>query len=450
MRIKDIKPASYNPRTITDEKLAALGRSMREFGDLSGIVMNIRTGNLIGGHQRIKHFNQSWPVKKRKHTDEMGTVALGEVVTPFGAWSYREVDWPKEKEIAANISANQSGGVFDEPALRDLLIEINDGTLDMEMIGFGNDELDRIIGPGEPTEERDAPPQIDQAEELNKKWQVKLGDLWTIGEHRLLCGDSRHPECAELVLRGGRAFMMVTDPPYGVEYDASWRLCFEGRTGLATGKVINDECAKWASAYVHSSVDVAYVWHGSNYSAQVALGLEACGLIIRSQIIWKKNYMTISRGDYHWGHEACWYAVRKGTAARFVGGRKQKTVWADIADTINPKDNIYAMLIDPMTVYAFPAAATTLWELPRDKQCGGGHSTQKPLECMARPIRNHGAEGDIVYDPFLGSGTTMVACQNLNRKCRGTEISPAYCAVVLQRMADAFPGIEIRRKESTS
>jgi len=247
---------------------------------------------------------------------------------------------------------------------------------------------------------------------------------------------------------GGIAFIMVTDPPYGVEYDASWRSCFGEKHQLANGKVLNDERARWASAYMNANVDVAYVWHGSTYTAQVAMGLEACGFAIRSQIIWKKTNITISRGDYHWGHESCWYAVKKGTSARFVGGRKQKTVWADILDTINPKDNIYAILVDPMTVYAFPASATTVWEMSRDKQCGGGHSTQKPLECMARPIRNHGAAGDIVYDPFLGSGTTMVACENLKRKCRGLELNPNYCAVILQRMADAFPGIEIKRIES--
>ncbi len=239
--------------------------------------------------------------------------------------------------------------------------------------------------------------------------------------------------------------MMVTDPPYGVEYDASWRKCFGEHHQLSLGKVLNDERCRWSAAYVHAGVDVAYVWHGAKYAAQVALGLESCGLEIRSNIIWKKQGIVISRSDYHWSHESCWYAVRRGVTARFVGGRKQKTVWADILDTVTDRDALYATLVDPMTVYVFPASATTVWELSRDAACGGGHSTQKPLECMARPIRNHGAEGDIVYDPFLGSGTTMVACENLKRKCRGIELSPVYCAVILQRMTDAFPGIKIKR-----
>jgi DNA modification methylase len=126
-------------------------------------------------------------------------------------------------------------------------------------------------------------------------------------------------------------------------------------------------------------------------------------------IIWAKNQFPIGRGHYHVKHEPCFYAVRKGSTAGWIGDHSQ----------------------------------TTLWDIDKPQKSETGHSTQKPLECMARPIRNH--ESEFVYDPFLGSGTTMVACQNLNRKCRGIEISPAYCAVILQRMADAFPGIEIKR-----
>jgi DNA modification methylase len=445
MKIKDLKPAEYNPRKITGEKLAVLKKALVEFGDLSGIVYNRRARRLIGGHQRIKTFNKEWEINKTKATDDRGTVAVGYVETPHGRMTYREVDWPEAKEKAANIAANQHGGEFDEGLLKDMVQELKLSGADMDLIGFDAEELSAIFNGGQDDEPRDAEPKIDQAEELNKKWQVKPGNVWQIGEHRLLCGDSTKAEDVERVLGGGQPFMMVTDPPYGVEYDASWRLVFGEHHKLSSGKVINDERARWNSAYIHAKIDVAYVWHGSQYAAQVALGLEACGLVIRSQIIWKKTNMTISRGDYHWGHEACWYAVKKGATARFVGGRKQKTVWADILDSINPKDNIYAVLVDPLTVYAFPASATTIWELPRDKQCGGGCSTQKPLECMARPIRNHGAEGDIVYDPFIGSGTTMVACENLKRKCRGIELSPAYCAVILQRMTDAFLGIKIKR-----
>lgn len=167
MKIKDLNPAPYNPRTITDEKLAMLGKAMQEFGDLSGIVMNIRTGNLIGGHQRLKHFDPSWPIKKRKCTDSTGTVSLGEIETPFGVWQYREVDWPEKKELAANIAANKHGGEFDEPKLKDMLIEIDDGSIDMMLTGFDTDEISDLLD--DPTAE------LEYLEKISKQTKREIG-----------------------------------------------------------------------------------------------------------------------------------------------------------------------------------------------------------------------------------------------------------------------------------
>lgn len=227
---------------------------------------------------------------------------------------------------------------------------------------------------------------------------------------------------------------MVTDPPYGVEYSPEWR-----KTAKATGKVENDDRASWSATFALSGCSVAYVWHAGKYANIVARSLEAARFVIRNQIIWKKNRVPMSRGNYHWAHEPCWYAVKEGDNARFIGGRKQNTIWGDIIDNfVLSEEPLYAVKLDLETIYAFDAGMTTVWELKTDKPCQGGHSTQKPLECMARPIRNHGAPGDVVYDPFLGSGTTMVAAQNLERKCIGIEINPGYCAVILQRMQDAF------------
>lgn len=141
----------------------------------------------------------------------------------------------------------------------------------------------------------------------------------------------------------------------------------------------------------------------------VAESLLSCDMKIRAQIVWAKNQLVIGRGDYHPQHEPCWYCVRDGKPGLRTDDRKQ----------------------------------TTLWQIDKPQKSETGHSTQKPIECMARPIRNHHSE--MVYDPFLGSGTTMVACENLSRKCRGIEISPDYCAVILQRMKDAFPELEIAR-----
>jgi len=200
--------------------------------------------------------------------------------------------------------------------------------------------------------------------------------------------------------------LMVTDPPYGVEYDADWRAraaasgalkCYGKPEKFAVGKVSNDDRADWREAWALFPGDVAYVWHAGVASPVVADSLSACGFERRALIVWAKNSMVIGRGDYHHQHEPCWYCVRKGATGRRTDDRKQ----------------------------------TTLWQIDKPQKSETGHSTQKPVECMARPIRNHDAPE--VYDPFLGSGTTLIAAEQLGRRCFGLEISPAYCDVIVAR-----------------
>lgn len=236
---------------------------------------------------------------------------------------------------------------------------------------------------------------------------TKPGDLWLLGEHRLLCGDSTDVEDVARLLDGRKPFIMVTDPPYGVEYDPGWRL----KAGInkehqtrAEGRVTNDDRASWKDAWDLFPGVVAYVWHGALHSTVVALDMMASKFDLRAQIIWVKPSLVIGRGAYHWRHEPCWYGAR-GTA-KWAGDRKQSTAW-EIANMHRTQGNVD----DGKTV----------------------HSTQKPVECMARPIRNHGDKDDDVYDPFLGSGTTLIAAEQLGRRCYGLEISPAYCDVIVQR-----------------
>jgi len=145
MKIKDLKPASYNPRKITEKQLGMLKKSMAEFGDLSGIVVNVKTGNLVGGHQRVKNLDQSWPIVKQSHKDKTGTIALGYIETPGGRWTYREVSWTEKKEAAANIAANKHGGEFDMPKLKDIIINLDTGDMDMELLGFNSHELELMM-----------------------------------------------------------------------------------------------------------------------------------------------------------------------------------------------------------------------------------------------------------------------------------------------------------------
>ena len=152
MKVKNLKPAPYNPRKISDKKLEMLGKSMTEFGDLSGIVYNRRTNRLVGGNQRYKHLDPSWTIEKSSHKDDVGTVAVGHVEGPHGRWAYREVDWDEKRELAANIAANKHGGEWDMPLLKDMFTEIDDGEFDIELTGFEGDELSKLFD-NEPIDE---------------------------------------------------------------------------------------------------------------------------------------------------------------------------------------------------------------------------------------------------------------------------------------------------------
>jgi len=199
---------------------------------------------------------------------------------------------------------------------------------------------------------------------------------------------------------------MVTDPPYGVEYDPQWR----ERAGLGrqrqVGTVRNDHQADWSAAYKLFTGDVAYVWHAGVHAAEVADSLAAAEFQIRSQIVWAKQHFALSRGNYHWGHEPCWYGVRKGHSSRWRGDRTQSTVW-QIANLNSFGGNRG----EPVT----------------------GHGTQKPVELMRRPILNHTKPRELVYEPFLGSGTTLAAAELTERVCCGLELEPKYVDVVILR-----------------
>jgi DNA modification methylase len=203
---------------------------------------------------------------------------------------------------------------------------------------------------------------------------------------------------------------MVTDPPYGVEYDPTWRHAAGVNNSSRRGKVKNDERADWAEAWALFPGAIAYVWHGALHATTVAESLVREGFTIRAQIIWAKERLVIGRGDYHWQHEPCWYAVRK--KGNWTGDRKQTTLWS-----ISSRDQ------DAETV----------------------HGTQKPVECMRRPMLNNSQPGEAIYEPFLGSGTTLIAAESTGRICYATELDPLYVDVAVRRW-QAFTGKAATRR----
>jgi DNA modification methylase len=234
------------------------------------------------------------------------------------------------------------------------------------------------------------------------------GDLWLLGPHRLLCGDATDQQTVGRLLGDVKPMLMVTDPPYGVRYDPEWRKLAGVNNSKRMGKVSNDDRSDWREAWALFPGEVAYVWHGALHSATVAQSLEVCGFEIHSQIVWAKPSLVMGRGHYHWQHEPCWYAVR-GTG-HWNGDRKQSTLWS-----IENRNQ------DAETI----------------------HSTQKPVECMRRPIVNNSKRGEAVYEPFSGSGTTIIACEKESRTALAIELEPvANGATVLLEIAWNYPTLD--------
>lgn len=215
------------------------------------------------------------------------------------------------------------------------------------------------------------------------------------------------------VLRRSRPHLMVTDPPYGVDYDASWRnkALGEAHAGRALARASNDDRIDWREAWDLFPGDVAYVWHAGTHTPLVGLSLMASGFELRSQIIWVKQRIVIGRGHYHCKHEPCWYVVRKGGNSHWRGTQDDQGIW----------------------VITGGRKASTVWEIDRPIKSETGHSTQKPIECMRRPMLRNSDLGDIIYDPFAGSGTTIIAAEKEGRACYAIELEPAYVDVCIRR-----------------
>lgn len=323
------------------------------------------------------------------------------------------VDVDDDRALRILLADNRTNDVagYDDEALAALLEELRIGA--EGLIGTGYDEAaveELLAGLAPPPGETDP----DDVPEVPEEPVTKAGDLYVLGQHRLLCGDATSAEDVARLLDGAEPALMVTDPPYGVDYDPDWRndaaqagaKSMGPPTGRAVGRVQNDDTASWPEAWQLFTGAIAYVWHGALNSTVVAADLAAAKLGIRAHIIWAKSHVVINRGHYHWQHEPCWYAVRNGKTAGWIGDRSQSTLWQ--IDVVKNDT---------------------------------GHGTQKPVECMERPIRNHRGN---VYDPFVGTGTTIVAAERARRICYAMDIDPRYCDVAVQRW-EAFTGNKAER-----
>jgi DNA modification methylase len=384
--IKRIQKNPANPRVIKDHQFRSLCKSLEESPELFEARPILAVPE--NGHLMVLAGNMRLAAAKKLKMASVPVIVM------------RGLTEAQKRAIA--IKDNGTWGEWNFDALAD-------SWGDLPLLEWGVSLPADWLGGGSAETNGDAEPQIDRAEELNKVWQVKPGDLFQIGEHRLLCADSTKPKDVARLMGRDNPNLMVADPPYGVRLDMSWRDKALHKGNANKNIIANDDRADWADTWQLFKGNIAYVWHASAFSDVVMASLRLSGFEICQQLIWHKSMMVMGRSDYHWKHESCWYAVRKGKNHGWIGGRKQTTV-------IEAKG--------PNQIFGKPS--------DEEKTV---HPTQKPIDCFMM-IRNHDSKS--VYDPFLGSGTTMVACQNLKRKCLGIEISPEYCAVTLQRMADAF------------
>lgn len=369
--VKTLKPYERNPRRISKEAFEKLKASLRDNGYHQRILCT-SDGLVIGGHMRIKALT------------EIGVKQVPVLVPD------RELTEEEFRRIL--VQDNLSFGEFD--------LDILSADFEVpELLEWGFPEAllgDFSRGAAAGLTDPDATPEV-RADTVSKP-----GDIWLLGGHRLMCGDATSADNVAALLAAAKPGLMVTDPPYGVTYDAGWRdesLSAGKETGRAKGKVQNDSIADWRAAWALSPADVAYVWHGERQLIDLGKQLEDCDFEPRNLIVWAKSHLVISRGHYHSQHETCWYAVRKKSTANWAGDRKQ----------------------------------TTLWHIDKPQKSETGHSTQKPVECMRKPIENNSNAGQAVYDPFSGSGTTLIAAEQTGRICYAMEIAPEYVDVAVRR-----------------
>ncbi|MHB8695286.1 MAG: DNA methyltransferase [Solirubrobacteraceae bacterium] len=388
--------SAWNANRVPARLLAKVRRSIEQFGVVENLVARphpVEQGRfeVLSGNHRLRVLR------------ELGHVTAPVVVV--------ELDDARARLLAQTL--NRTRGA-DDPAAYALLLERvlrefaparvvellpeSEATIERHLRAFGTNKVEESLSLLPPAEPLSQP-----------------GEVYELGPHRLLCGDATDVEQVGLLCADEAAALLVTDPPYGVGVDHSWRDGVRQPAGSArSARLLNDDRSDWREAYLLTDARVAYVWHSALHAGDAFAALEAAGFVVRQQIIWKKEIHALSRANYQWAHEPCWYAVRKGAKASWQGGRKQTTVW----EAASP-------------IAGFGSGASREDAVTR-------HPTQKPLELFTRAILNHTQVGEVVYDPFCGSGTCLIAAAMHSRRCFAIELDPRWCDVIRARYENWF------------
>lgn len=374
--ITDLIPADYNPRKDLkpgDKEYEKLKRSIHEFGYVDPLIWNQQTGRLIGGHQRLKVLK------------DMGIEDVDVVI----------VDINEEKEKALNVALNKISGDWDKDKLMLLITDLQGEDFDVSLTGFDPEELDDLFKDDLKDDVKDDSFDVDK--ELKKPTMTKPGDLWQLGEHRLLCGDSTKEESYDLLMAGKQANLVITDPPYNVNYQGS------------AGKIKNDNMKDDAfyrflfDAFTNMEKNMAddasiYVFHADTEGLNFRKAFSDAGFYLSGTCIWVKQSLVLGRSPYQWRHEPILFGWKKKGKHCWYAGRKESTIWE--------------------------------FDKPRKNK---DHPTMKPIPLLAYPIMNSSMTNSIVLDPFGGSGSTLIACEQTKRICRTIELDEKFCDVIVKR-----------------
>lgn len=375
LRIKDLIPATYNPRKKLksgDKEYEKIKNSITEFGYVEPIIVN-KDLTIIGGHQRAT-------VLSDLGYDEVECII---------------VDVDKTKEKALNIALNKITGEWNKELLADLIKDLEDSNFDIAFTGFEPPEIEQLFNSVH--DKKITEDDFDVDAELKKPTVAKFGDVWQLGSHRVVCGDSIKPETYDVLMNGKRANLVLTDPPYNVNVEET------------AGKIQNDNMASedfykfLFATFVNMEQSMEqdasiYVFHADTEGLNFRKAFNDAGFYLSGCCIWKKNALVLGRSPYQWQHEPCLYGWKVGGKHQWYSDRKQ----------------------------------TTIWEYDRPK-ASKDHPTMKPIALMAYPIQNSCMSNCIVLDPFLGSGSTLIACEQTGRICYGIELEEKFVDVIVNR-----------------
>ena len=409
-QISDLIPAPYNPRQSTAKQEKHLKESLEKFGMVEPIIFNKQTGYIVGGHFRVRELKK------------LGIKEIECVIVDLN-----EAD---EKEL--NIRLNANTGSWDWDTLA------NDWDVaDLEAWGLDIPQFDNEA------EELEASEDDYEMPEGGLETDIVIGDLFEIGEHRLLCGDCTQVDTWEKVMNGELADMVITDPPYNVNYEGGTK----DKLKIMNDSMSNDEFYIFLYDFYTALGSFTklggawYVWHADSEGHVFRQAFKDSGLLLKQCLIWVKNSMVMGRQDYHWKHEPCLYGWKEGAAHYFTSDRTKTTV---IEDTVNvsklTKEEMKKMLNEILS----DKTKSTILHCNKPHR-NAEHPTMKPILLFAPLIDNSSKVGEIVADGFLGSGSTMVAAHQLKRKCYGMELDPRYCQVIIDRMKKLDSTLIIKR-----